>query len=91
MRILLLMLFLTGCSTTVIPEYTQLPTTTPPSAPAMGLRPVKVGVILDKETVYITLTTKEYENLSHNLYEMRKYTLQQKETIKYYEDLHKVK
>lgn len=88
--LILACILLSGCQTQMIPEYTPLPVTQPPKAQLMQLRTVTVGVTLDNtDTVYITLTTKEYENLSYNLYELRRYTLQQTETIKYYENLYK--
>lgn len=69
-----------GCSALKPVEIkkTEIKLQTPIRKPSpLVLKQVKWKIIQENETIYIALTTSDYDNLSYNLLQLRKYIEEQ--------------
>lgn len=87
---ILSVLALSSCSQSVKPvEIATAPVTVAvakPSNPSpIVLQDIKWKIINESDTIYYGLTVKDYEALSVNMQEIKRYLAAQKNIIKYYE------
>ena len=81
-HLLLIFLLITGCTTTsevVISDEVNLP---PPTIQKMSMKDVEFKVINGG----ICLSGEEYEDLSHNMAEIKRFISEQKAVIEFYKE-----